>query len=243
MTQKVIRGTIRYTSNNPERLGQERGREFFTLTQQTDGIDVLLAHCEIDDAPKVNRDVCVAMHHQDSSPVDASVRISVGGMFEGSGWMRFDEHESECESFNARDGRIIQKIQTPFRPRWFQAHPIVGDGLLMRLYPLAQGPGIHHVDNIFLSSPDHRGATGPLFFVTEFDLVYVGDDVISIAAGTFNARHFQVTGTAGNLPEEHPPYDIWCSADEDYVFLKGGVGGYMQTYYELVALERQDVPA
>ena len=242
MSQKVIQGTIRYTSNKPERKGAERGREFFTITQQTDGIDVLLAHCEIDDAPRVSRDVCVAMHHQDSSPVDASVRISVGGKFEGSGWMRFGEHESECESLNARDGRITQKIQTSFRPRWFQAHPIVGDGLLMRLYPLAQGPGIHHVDNIFLSSPDHRGATGPLFFVTEFDLVYVGDEVISIAAGTFNARHFQVTGTAGNLPEEHPPYDIWCSADDDYLFLKGGVAGYMQTHYELERLDRQVVP-
>lgn len=106
----------------------------------------------------------------------------------------------------------------------------------MRLYPLEQGPGIHHVDNIFLSSPDHRGATGPLFFVTEFDLVYVGEETLSIEAGTFAARHFQVTGTAGNLPEEHPPYDIWCSADDDYIFLKGGVAGYMQTHYELVSL-------
>ncbi len=243
MTQKIVRGTIRYTSNKPERQGQERGREFFTITQQPDGVDVLLAHCEIDDAPKVNRDVCVAMNHADSSPLDGSVRLSVGGRFEGSGWMRFGEHESECESFNVRDGRISQNIKTPFRPRWFQAHPIVGDGLLMRLYPLEQGPGVHHVDNIFLSSPDHRGATGPLFFVTEFDLVYVGEETLSIEAGTFAARHFQVTGTAGNLPEEHPPYDIWCSADDDYIFLKGGVAGYMQTHYELVSLMSEIVAA
>lgn len=243
MTQKIIRGAIRYTSNKPERLGQERGREYFTITQQPDGIDVLLAHCEIDDAPKVNRDVCVAMRRTDSSPLDGTVRLSVGGRFEGSGWMRFGEHESECQSFNVRDGRISQTIRTTARPRWFQAHPIVGDGLLMRLYPLERGPGIFHVDNIFLSSPDHRGATGPLFFVTEFDLVYLGDEVISIAAGDFTARHFQITGTAGNLPEEHPPYDIWCSADDDSLFLKGGVGGYMQTYYELVSLTHESVPA
>ena len=30
----------------------------------------------------------------------------------------------------------------------------------------------------------------------------------------------KVAGTAGNLPEEHPPYDVWCSADDDYLLLK-----------------------
>ena len=56
MAHRTIRGAIRYTSKKPERLDQERGREFFTLTQQADGIDVLLAHCEIDDEPNVIRD-------------------------------------------------------------------------------------------------------------------------------------------------------------------------------------------
>jgi len=45
------------------------------------------------------------------------------------------------------------------------------------------------------------------------------------------------------LPEEHPPYDIWCSADDDYIFLKGGVAGYMQTHYELVSLVSEIVAA
>ena len=46
-----------------------------------------------------------------------------------------------------------------------------------------------------------------------------------------------MTETAGQLPEEHPPYDVWCTADEDFIFLKGEVGGYMQTYYELMEME------
>jgi hypothetical protein len=29
---------------------------------------------------------------------------------------------------------------------------------------------------------------------------------------------------------------VWCTNDGDYLFLKGAVGGYMQTYYELVEL-------
>ena len=36
----------------------------------------------------------------------------------------------------------------------------------------------------------------------------------------------------------HPHYDMWVTADEDSVFVQGGVGGYMATWYELVELER-----
>ena len=106
----------------------------------------------------------------------------------------------------------------------------------MKLYDLSSGPGIQAFENLFLTSPDHRGATGPMFFVTAFSLVYVGEEKISVGAGTFQARHFQVSGTAGNLPEEHPPYDVWCTADDDYILLRAGAAGYMQTHYELMEL-------
>lgn len=234
---RTLRGVIRYTSKKPERLDADRGREYFTLTQQADGSDVLLAHCEIDDEPNVVRDVSLALRHSDSAPLDCSVRLTVGNEFEGSGWMRFADGYAECTTYNRKDGRIQQKIETPEPVKWLQAHPIVGDALLMKLYDLAQGPGEQAFTNLFLTSPDHRGATGPLFFVTGLTLVYVGEEQVSVAAGDFNARHFQVTGTAGNLPEEHPPYDVWCTADNDYLLLKAGAAGYMQTHYELTELQ------
>jgi hypothetical protein len=43
-------------------------------------------------------------------------------------------------------------------------------------------------------------------------------------------------GSSG-MAGAHPPYDIWAE-EQDGVFLKGGVGGYMQTWYELTHLER-----
>ena len=91
--------------------------------------------------------------------------------------------------------------------------------------------------DILLSSPDHRGATGPLLFAVAMGLEYVGEERIEVAAGTFDALHFRVVSTPG-LPQEHPPYDIWTSADGHYVFLKGEVGGYMKTHYELVEFDR-----
>ena len=233
---RTIRGKLAYTSRKPERLGEERGREYFTLTQQPDGIDVLLAHCEIDDAPAVIRDVSQALDHKTSEPKDCSVRLTVGDRFEGSGWFRFGKNVVECETLNHRDGRITQKIEITEKIRWMQCHPIFGDGLLMKLYDLTKGPGKQRIDNMMLSSPDHRGATGPMLFPIGFSLVYVGDEEVTVAAGKFKAPQFQVNETAGALPEEHPPYNVWCTADDDYILLKAGVDGYMQTHYELVEL-------
>lgn len=234
----TIRGAIRYTSKKPERLDEERGREIFSITRQPDGVDVMHAHCEIDDAPNVIRDVVLALRRSDSSPLDCSVRISVGNRFEGTGWMRFGERQIECQAYNQRDGRVQQVIDVPGPVRWLQSHPIAGDALLMRLYDLDQGPGKQWCDNLYLTSPDHRGATGPLLFRMGFSIVYVGEERITVEAGSFNARHFQVTDTAKDLPEEHPPYDVWCTADDDYLLLRAGAGGYMQTHYELTELDR-----
>ncbi len=36
----------------------------------------------------------------------------------------------------------------------------------------------------------------------------------------------------------HPDYHVWVTADDDAIFLKGGVDGYMMTWYELVELKR-----
>ena len=233
---RTIRGKLQYSSKKPERMNEERGREYFTLTQQPDGTDVLLAHCEIDDTPPVIRDVSQALDHKTSAPKDCSVRLTVGHRFEGSGWFRFSDRAVECETINHRDGRITQKIEIEQPIAWMQCHPIFGDGLLMKLYDLKQGPGKQHFPNMMLSSPDHRGATGPMLFPMGFSLVYVGEEDIEVEAGGFRARHFQVTDTAEDLPEEHPPYDVWVTADDDYILLRAGVAGYMQTHYELVEL-------
>ena len=235
---QTIRGTIVYTSKKPERMDEERGREYFSLTRQSDQMIVMHAHCEIDDEPNVVRDVVLAMD-ENAAPYDCSARISVGDKFEGSGWMYFTEEKACCESWSATDGRIQQEILTQGRIKWLQAHPIVGDGVLMKLYDLSQGPGKTFFPDVMLTSPDHRGATGPELFQTGFGIQYVGEEEVTVGAGTFQSRHFQVVDTAGNLPEEHPPYDVWVTADEDYLLLKASVAGYMQTHYELMELVRE----
>ncbi len=233
MRHKTISGYIKYTSKKPERLDQERGRELFTLTTQSDQVLVLHAHCEIDDEPNVIRDVVLSMEN-DGTPLDCSVRLSVGDRFEGSGWFRFMPTYAECETLNWRDGRISQRIETNSPVRWLEPHPIAGDAIMMKLYDLSKGVGKQYFKDLMLTSPDHRGATGPMLFkLANISIEYLGEENITIAAGTFKARHFAIGDTKGSLIEEHPPYHCWVTADDDYLFLKASAAGYMQTHYEL----------
>ena len=80
---KTIRGKLLYTSKKPDREGIERGREHFAITVHQDGRRTLRAHCEIDDAPNVLRDVVLTMD-KDWITRDAFVRISVGDKTVGS---------------------------------------------------------------------------------------------------------------------------------------------------------------
>jgi len=235
---RTIHGKIIYLSHKPERMNQERGREIFTLTKQSDGMAVLHAHCEIDDAPDVIRDITSAFHYGTLQPKDGSVRLTIGGEYEGAGWFHFTDKSCELEAHNVKLGRTSQNKKLSAPAPWFGNHAIINDGFLSKLFPLGAVPGKRRINGAVMSSPDHRGATGPELFPLSFGLEYLENKTITVGAGTFDARKFSVVDTAEGLPEEHPPYEFWCTNDEDGLFLKGGVGGYMQTYYELVSLKR-----
>jgi hypothetical protein len=166
------------------------------------------------------------------------VRIAVNDRFMGSGWFRFGADYAECETYTALDGRVTQRMETNGRLMTFQNHAIVCDAWHMRLFDLSKaGQGVQSIDEMLLSSPDHRGATGPMLFRIGFGVEYVGEETIDVEAGNFDALHFRFVSSPG-LPEAHPPYDIWCTNDEEFIFLRGDIGGYMQTFYELVELIR-----
>ena len=84
-------------------------------------------------------------------------------------------------------------------------------------------------------------AMAPLITEARIFLEYMGEETTTVAAGTFACRHYRFSDeNAGMATKDgaHPLYDLWVTADDDAIFVKGGVGGYMQTWYELVELER-----
>ena len=181
---RSIRGTIRYTSKKPERLDQERGREYFMMNVHRDGSRTCIAHCEIDDRPSVMRDITYSLD-ADWYPTDCFVRLAVDDRFMGSGWFRFGPDYAECETYTSLDGRVTQRMDTDGRLKTFQNHAIVCDAWHMRLFRSFEGTrgAEHSRDAAFIAGsprchgtdavPDrvrrrvrrrreHRGRGGPI---------------------------------------------------------------------------------
>lgn len=243
MRHRTVRGRIRYTSRKPERMDAERGREWFAFTHHADGSVVVRAQCEIDEPdPMVLRDILYAIG-PDGRPANLHVHLMVGDAFMGSGWFNLDHKAQggaiECESFGPSIGRLSQRLAFEGALDGLGTHPIVCDGYLARCMDVSRGPHRRTL-RLYLPSPDHRGATPPMATEVRIALEYVGDEQVSVAAGSFACRRFRFVddlgpGMGGNA---HPPYDLWVTADDDCIFVQGGVGGYMMTWYELVELER-----
>jgi hypothetical protein len=246
MPHRSIRGSLLYTSNKPERLGRERGREHFSITVHGDGTRTLRAQCEIDDPPAVLRDVTYSV---DAAwrPLDAFVRLRVGDRWVGSSWFRFGDRVVECEASTQLEGRVSQRVAVTDRLAMFGTHPIQADAWLVQLADLARGAEPQIFPEIFACSLDHRGATGPLVMrhPVGLRLAFLGRETVTVKAGTFDALHFLIGDThevadtdTRNEPGKHPRYELWCTADGEYITLKAWVSGYMMTAYELVTLER-----
>ncbi|MFN7534028.1 MAG: hypothetical protein ACK5QD_03645 [Brevundimonas sp.] len=237
MKHRSITGTILYTSKKPDRLDQPRGIEHFRFTHHTDGKRTLRAHCEIEEPhPSVLRDIVYSLDEH-GRPMDCHVRLTVDDRFMGSGWFRFTQDFVECESYGPTIGRLSQRMPLNGPVDGMGTHPVVADGYLLSLFGWVEGE--KKKLRVRLPSPDHRGATPPVIAEVNIDAVFLGRETVTVKAGTFAAKHFQFIddGNSG-MAGQHPPYDVWITDDADAIMLQGGVGGYMQTWYELIALDR-----
>lgn len=237
MLHRTVAGTIAYTSRKPERMGQRRGIEHFRFTHHGDGAVTLRAYCELEDpAPTVLRDVIYSIDSA-GRPADCLLRLTVGDRFMGSGWIRFTEDGAECESYGPSIGRVSQRVVIEQPLDGFGTHPISADGYLLSRVSLKEGErrSLH----VMVPSPDLRGASPPLLTHVHIDAEFTGRETVTVPAGSFPARRYRFLddGSSG-FSCTHPPYELWISDDQDAVFLKGGVGGQMQTWYELASLQR-----
>jgi hypothetical protein len=237
MKHTTITGRIAYTSRKPGMEGKARGYETFMFTHHKDGKVTLRAHCEIEEPdPTVMRDIIYAMD-ENLQPMDMMVRLTVDDAFMGSGWFRFDGKYVECESYGPSIGRHSEKVEAELPVTGFGTHPIVSDGFMLGTMKWEEGQ--RRTLNCYLPSADHRGATAPKIAQVKIGAQFLGREEVTVGAGTFAARHFQFIDDGGESGMgDHPPYDVWITDDKDALFLKGGVGGYMMTWYELVDLER-----
>jgi len=238
----TLRGVINYTSNQPDRLGVDRGREHFAMTLNADGSRSLRSHCVIQDAPLVERDVQLSVS-ADFVPQHALVRIRVGDRDEGAAIFRFDGRRVHSAGYTLEGEHYVEDHELPVSTGFFVTHPIQADAWLLASLAAGPEPGIFQVANFPTCSNDHRGASGPRLCIHEpaIDIHFLGREHIHVAAGDFDALHFcygdpAVNPMGSNRAGEHPRYHVWTSAEGHYVLLRARVDGYMQTEYELVSL-------
>lgn len=245
MGHRRVSGRIAYSSRKPGLLGLERGREWFSFTRHGDGRVTLRATCEIEEpAPTVLRDIIYSLDAE-GRPFDCLVRLTVGDRFMGTGMVVFDHAAGlvTCESHGPSIGRVSQTLAIggPLGGALdgFGTHPIAGDAYMTKCMDLSRGPHRREI-RCLLPSADHRGATPPMLAEVRIGLEYVGDEQAECPAGRFDCHHFRFVdeSESGMGGKEHPVYDLWVTADDDRLFVKGGVGGYMATWYELVELSR-----
>jgi hypothetical protein len=228
MEHRSVRGRLSYLH---DRQG-ETGREWFSVTVQPDRSRTLRAVCEMDDE-RLLRDVTYSVDGQ-WRPRDAYVRLVRGGEFQGAGWFRFDGAGAECEAFTAADGRISQRVEIAGGAQLFAPHPVSCDGWQAAAFDFARGPGLQRLARCTNSSSRPDGASGPMLGRVFKDLEYVGDEQLTVAAGSFAARHMRIHPRQGAMAS-WPPLEFWVTG-EDFLLVRMR-WELLETTYDLVELE------
>lgn len=230
--QRRLQGRLEYR----KRGGEVWGVEDWSMTQDADGLRVLVAHCEMTlGADTVARDSILSVH-PDFHLHDAHVRIMRDGRVSGTGWFWFTDDLAECESWTAAEGRLSQRMPIARPLRSFGVHAVQSDGWLAATFPYEKGPGHEQFfGRNLLHSVHHLGATGPMIATTGSGLRYEGDETVTVPAGTFDCRRVSFVA----LTNDHPPYTMWVSRDGDFLYVRGAVAGYMDSEFELVELRRE----
>lgn len=230
MEHTTLRGRI--VSWYEERTtDSDRSREDFIITRHADGLRVLRSFCQLYDNG-ILRDVVLAMDG-DYSPRDASIRVMVDDATQGTAWYRFAGDSIECEA-STDAGRISQRAPSEGALATLGTHALQSDAWLLAKLDYTR-PGRQNMENIPFCSSHHLGATGPHLEFVGASVEYLGDEEITVRSGTYRCHHVRFVETSN----DHPPYDVWVSADGDYLFVRGFVGGDWKVHYELVLLEEE----
>jgi hypothetical protein len=226
---RLVHGELRYSH-----AGRTRGHERFTISVHGDGSRILRAMSEIFET-RVLRDVSLRVG-PDWCPRDVFVRLTVSDEFRGSGWFTFDEDEARGEALHAPAARLSQQVRLARRVRSFGTHPIQGDAWHAGMFDLS-GPPRQHFTDVMISSYAFDGATGPELLPLGFGLELLGTEEVPVPAGSFRCRRFRFLLGEGQF-SDHPPYEIWVTADGDNVLVRAEVGAPRDLLYELVRYEQ-----
>lgn len=189
--------------------GRSIGRERFELIAH-DGGHILRALCEMDELALI-RDVTIAMDHQ-WRPLDGFCRVQQGGRIAASQWFEIADDSVRVAAQLGGRSMPDQRIETSGRLPYLGLHPLQGDALIVE----ARGtdvPGAFRPISAVTNSISPNGDEALGAQAMTIDVAFQGVEPITVAAGSFVARRFQLCWR-----EDWPPADLWVR-EQDCVFL------------------------
>jgi hypothetical protein len=190
--------------------GSERGREWFSATAHDNGRAVR-ALCEIY-AERLVRDVSWSLDAA-FNPIEGYVRIVEDSKVTGSSWFNFNNDAVDCEAVTTAYGRVSQRVRSHAPLRFLGLHPLFGDGLLAAPRGIER-PGDEDVINSVTCSFSVNGESGLIAHPQSVGVRYLGEEEVTVPAGTFLARHYQFRWQSWWAPA-----DYWVFGD-DYTFVQ-----------------------
>ncbi|MBU6378445.1 MAG: hypothetical protein KJS95_07910 [Gammaproteobacteria bacterium] len=194
-----LAGTITYSG--PEGA---TGYERFEMLEHGER-RTLRALCRMDDLD-LWRDVSLLLD-ANSQPTDAFVRVTQRGSVLGSIMYVVRPEALELEGITAEHGRVSHRIPLAVPLPYLGLHPLVGDALIA----LCRGddaPGEFRTIHGYTNSSSPNGETGLLAVPSAIEVAYMGSGPLSVAAGTFPARHYRL-----RWQPQWPPADLWVSGE------------------------------
>ncbi len=178
--------------------GFERGREHWSLTQNRDGSRTMRTLAMTDDSEFV-RDVTFTLD-ADGRPLRVFEQLQVGNLLVGSGYFSVNGDTMTLMTDGYDTGHTIQTIKVPERFHVL-THAVMLDGWPFWAF-VGNEPG-HQTIDVYSTSPLWNGTTGPLGHMVKQRLTFVGNEEVTVPAGTFQTRHFSFGGDEGPEKASH----------------------------------------
>lgn len=191
--------------------GQERGREDWWLTRNRDATTTMRCLAMTDDT-RLMRDVCYT-RTKEGRPTDVFVRLQADARLAGTGYFRVDGGRLLVVADSAETGHAEQTLKVPNEPFSIISHAVMLDGWTIFNYDRAQGG--EQVRTVYHASTGWDGADGPLGRLEPRRITLIGEEEITVPAGTFKATHFTLNFEFSKSPPAH----LWV-AGEDRILLR-----------------------
>ena len=205
---KYQHGRLSYLKKS---TGQERGREDWQLTRNRDGSVTMRCLAMTDDSQFV-RDV-IFTRSKDGRPTDVFIRLQVGDKLIGTGYFKIENDKLVVITDNVETGHVLQTVTVPTDFFSIVSHAVMLDGWAIFNYDRTLGG--EQTRTAYNTSTRWNGTDGPLGRLEKFRLNLIGEEEITVPAGTFKAAHFTIDSDELKVPTSH----LWV-AGEDKILLR-----------------------